>query len=96
MEKIAAFVTVLSVAVLSSSSTTFAGANCWTIKDADERALCRAVESNSAGQCSTISDFGARQACRARVSGNPSTCASLSSDWERRECRRQAGDGKAD
>lgn len=75
-------------------SAAHAASDCWTIQDPDQRAYCRAVATNSAGQCVAISDFGLRQTCYARLGKTPSNCNTLSSSWEREECKRLAESGK--
>lgn len=75
-------------------ATAGAGASCWTIDDPDQRAYCRAIETNSAGQCSAIADFSLRETCRVRVGANPDRCKGLRSEWERQKCRDAGKAGK--
>ncbi len=84
---IAAALTLLPAAARAETS-------CFTIKDPDQRAYCRAIASKSVGDCSVISDFTLRQTCRARFespSSPGSSCNSITTAWERQKCRDTAG-----
>lgn len=80
-----------AVVVLLSAGTALAAANCFTIEDSDQRALCRALATKSVGNCTAISDYALRQSCRARLSSRPSHCNGIASQWERQKCLDEAG-----
>ena len=82
--------TLLALVLLGLPVAASAGVTCSTIDDPDQRAYCRAIETNSVGNCSTISDYALRQTCRARVGGNVNPCNTVTSQWQREECRRAA------
>ncbi|MBI5504782.1 MAG: hypothetical protein HY899_08255, partial [Deltaproteobacteria bacterium] len=67
---------LLTVALTLVPAAASAATNCRTIADPDQRAYCRAVATNSAGQCSAISDYALRQTCRARLGGGDAACNS--------------------
>ncbi len=80
----------VAVLLLGPAPAAFAAASCFTIEDADQRALCRALQTKSAGNCTAISDYALRQSCRARLTSQPSHCNSITSGWERQKCRDEA------
>lgn len=47
-----------------------AAVTCSTISNSDDRAYCRAVQTNSQGQCSAIQSYNLRQQCLVRLDGN--------------------------
>jgi hypothetical protein len=79
-----------AVLLLLTAGRSFAGANCFTIEDSDQRALCRALATKSIGNCTAIADYALRQSCRARLSSQPSHCNSITSQWERQKCLDEA------
>src|SRR5205085_8745507 len=81
---------LVMIALLLLPGAASAGVVCATISDPDQRALCRATTTKSAGDCTFIADYSLRQACRARVTGNANPCNTVTSQWEREKCRREA------
>lgn len=75
-------------------ATAHAGVSCSTIDDPDQRALCRAQQTNSVGNCTAISDSSLRASCRARLTGKPNNCNTIWSSWERQKCLDEARRGK--
>lgn len=61
-------------------------AACWTITDADQRAYCRAIETNSRMQCSAIGDFGLRTRCYVQTGASKAHCNSIRDSWQRKQC----------
>lgn len=68
-----------------------ASANCGAIRDADDRALCRAKERGNASECGSIRDSDKRSYCRAVVRKNASECGSIRDSDLRNRCRSEAG-----
>jgi hypothetical protein len=64
-----------------------AGVSCWTIDDPDQRALCRAQQTNSRGNCSAISDYALRKECEVRTGAPASNCNAITDQWQRQKCR---------
>lgn len=82
---------VFSMALVATSlfvGEAFAAPQCSTIQNADQRAYCRSVATNSRGNCSGISDWNLRQQCNARL-GAPvaPTCSSVPLGWQREACK---------
>lgn len=71
-------------------ASSLAGANCSTIDDADQRALCRAMATNSVGQCSFIGDYALRQQCRVRLGASSNSCNTITDQWKRQKCLDEA------
>ena len=64
-----------------------AATTCSTIANSDDRAYCRAVQTNSRGQCEAIQSFNLRQQCQVRVGASEALCKTISSPWEREQCK---------
>ncbi len=64
-----------------------AATTCQMIEDANQRAYCRAMQTDSRGQCAAIGTYDLRQRCHAVISGNPSLCNSIANGWEREQCK---------
>lgn len=60
---------------------------CSTIANSDDRAYCRAVQTNSKGQCEGIQSYNLRQQCLVRLGARQTLCATVSSPWEREQCK---------
>ena len=68
-----------------------ASANCGAVRDADDRALCRAKKSGNAGECGAIRDSDKRAYCRAVVRKNSGECGAIRDADLRHRCRSEAG-----
>jgi hypothetical protein len=64
-----------------------AGTNCVTIKDSDERAYCRAIQTGQKSYCTAImQNHDLRQTCFVRL-GSPRTyCTTVKPGWPRMQC----------
>ena len=60
---------------------------CGYIRDADDRALCRAKTAGSSGQCGYIGDADKRSYCRAVTGGGTSQCGYVRDGDLRNVCR---------
>jgi hypothetical protein len=60
---------------------------CSTIANSDDRAYCRAVQTNSKGQCSAIQSYNLRQQCLVRLGARQTLCQTLSSPWAKEQCK---------
>lgn len=76
---------IFAAALLPSIAT--AGVTCSAIPDSDQRAYCRAVQSQSRGQCEAIVSYDFRQACYARLGAPKSVCATVSPGFARLACQ---------
>ena len=54
-----------------------AALNCAMLNTPDEKAYCRAIESNSTAWCAAIASEGLRQRCRVALGDDISACYSL-------------------
>ena len=64
----------------------FAALNCAMLNTPDEKAYCRAIESNSAAWCAEIASEGLRQRCRVALGDDVSVCYSLPTE-QRELCK---------
>jgi hypothetical protein len=65
--------------------------DCGSIRDSDERSLCRALERKNPSECGSIRDSDARAYCRAVTRENRSECGSISDSDLRARCRAETG-----
>ena len=80
---IAALVTLYVIGCVEAK----AGVTCSTIDNADDRAYCRAVQTNSRGQCSAIQSYNLRQMCLVRLGARQTLCQTVSSPWAKEQCK---------
>lgn len=64
-----------------------AAVTCSTISNGDDRAYCRAVQTNSQGQCSAIQSYNLRQQCLVRLGARQTLCQTVSSPWAKEQCK---------
>lgn len=64
-----------------------AWASCSDVKDPDQRAYCRAMETRSAAACASIRSYDLRQTCQVRLGSTPAICNTIRDSWERQKCR---------
>ncbi len=64
--------------------------NCASVRDSDQRALCRAKAEKKSSACASISDSDLRNYCRAVVSEQSSACASVRDSDLRNQCRAES------
>lgn len=81
------WIAAVAAAFAGTSAPAAAGVACWTIEDADQRALCRAQQSNSRGNCSAVSDYALRKECEVRTGAPASNCNAITDQWQRQKCR---------
>jgi hypothetical protein len=63
---------------------------CGFIRDADQRAYCRATSGEGESQCGFIRDHDLRALCRAEASGKASQCGFIRDSDRRALCRAKA------
>lgn len=63
---------------------------CGFIRDADQRAYCRATSGEGESQCGFIRDHDLRALCRAEASGKESQCGFIRDSDRRALCRAKA------
>jgi hypothetical protein len=73
--------------ILLSLLPTLASAKCAMINDADQRAYCRALVSESPARCVEIADYNLRQRCKVELGENPANCSTISDAGQRELCR---------
>ncbi len=78
---------ILVAAAMLVATTAQAAPTCSTIANSDDRAYCRAVQTNSKGQCEAIQSYNLRQQCLVRLGARQTLCATVSSPWEREQCK---------
>lgn len=61
--------------------------DCSSVKDKDQRELCKAQQSNSRNQCSAIGSYDQRQICRVKLGDTPAVCNTVRDGWERAKCK---------
>ncbi len=74
---------------MSAAALLLALVDCTAFDQPDQRAYCRAWNSNS-GHCYNIHDADLRVQCRAEVLGEKSLCYSIANATERTECQMRA------
>ena len=62
-------------------------ASCMMIADPDQRAYCRALESENAARCVEIRDYNLRQRCKLELGADPSNCNTISDQSQRALCQ---------
>ena len=78
---------ITAIALLAATAANANTITCSTINNADDRAYCRAVQTNSQGQCSAIQSYNLRQQCLVRLGARQTLCQTVSSPWEKEQCR---------
>ena len=78
---------ITAIALLAATAANANTITCSTINNADDRAYCRAVQTNSQGQCSAIQSYNLRQQCLVRLGARQTLCQTVSSPWEKERCR---------
>ncbi len=68
-------------------------ADCAGIRDADERAFCRAMESGQKYHCTAIADYNLRQTCLVRLGAPPSACSLVEPGQARARCEAGRSEG---
>jgi len=77
------------VITLLPGITVASSSNCSSIRDPDQRHLCRAMAERRDGECSSIRDSDNRHYCRATVTGRTAECSSIKNADRRAFCRAQ-------
>lgn len=78
---------VLLIVLMWLVGTASAATSCSTIANSDDRAYCRAVQTNSKGECAAIQSYNLRQQCLVRLGARQTLCATVSSPWEKEQCK---------
>ena len=78
---------ILFVLMWVVGTSAHAAVTCSTIDNADDRAYCRAVQTNSQGQCSAIQSYNLRQQCLVRLGARQTLCQTTSSPWAKEQCK---------
>lgn len=78
---------ILFVLMWTVGTSAHAAVTCSTIDNADDRAYCRAVQTNSQGQCSAIQSYNLRQQCLVRLGARQTLCQTVSSPWAKEQCK---------
>lgn len=86
MKRLYWFAIILALYTIGASSAK-ADVACSTIANSDDRAYCRAVQTNSKGQCSAIQSYNLRQQCLVRLGARQTLCATVSSPWAKEQCK---------
>lgn len=81
------FVLAVLIALMWFIGTASAAVTCSTIDNSDDRAYCRAVQTNSQGQCSAIQSYNLRQQCLVRLGARQTLCQTTSSPWAKEQCK---------
>ena len=84
-----AIAAVFASATISPTTALASSSNCSSIRDPDQRHLCRAMAERKDSGCSSIRDRDSRHYCRAVVSGRSAECSSIRDADRRAFCRAQ-------
>ena len=88
----APLLTAITLGLLALPAPTQAGSSdCGFIRDADQRALCRARASGSTSDCGFIGNSDLRSYCRAVVGKSSADCGFISDADLRSRCRAETG-----
>lgn len=78
---------IIAAALFAATAANANTITCSTIDNADDRAYCRAVQTNSQGQCSAIQSYNLRQQCLVRLGARQTLCQTVSSPWAKEQCK---------